>query len=209
MGVKRVITRVGNAITATLFEKVGVDIALSAKGAAVNEIKNKIIDTKQTILATVERGLAEIIKIDIKQNQEDKMIKDFSTGMLMKLKIVTVLSHNSELLILDEPTSGLDPIARSEILDIFQEFVEDENHSIFVSSHITSDLEQVADYIVFISNGEIILSENKDKLIEEYAIVKCTKDEFNNIDKKDILKYKKNKYNYQVLISDKSKFKKK
>lgn len=140
---------------------------------------------------------------------KEKMNKDFSTGMLMKLKLATILSHNPELLILDEPTSGLDPIARSEILDIFQEFVEDEKHSIFVSSHITSDLEQVADYIVFISNGEIILSESKDKLIEDYAIVKCSTEEFNSIDKKDILKYKKNKYNYQVLIRDKSKFKSK
>lgn len=140
---------------------------------------------------------------------KEKMNKDFSTGMLMKLKIATVLSHKPELLILDEPTSGLDPIARSEILDIFQEFVEDENHSIFVSSHITSDLEQVADYIIFISNGEIILSEKKDKLIEDYAIVKCSLEEFNSIDRNDILKYKKNKYNYQVLIRDKNEFKKK
>lgn len=139
----------------------------------------------------------------------DKQIKDFSTGMLMKLKIASVLSHKPELLILDEPTSGLDPIARSEILDIFQEFVEDENHSIFVSSHITTDLEQVADYIVFINEGKIILTETKDKIIEDYAVVKCSEEEFNKIDKKDILKHKKNKYNYQVLISDKNKFKKK
>lgn len=140
---------------------------------------------------------------------KNKMSKDLSTGMLMKLKLATVLSHKPELLILDEPTSGLDPIARSEILDIFQEFVEDENHSIFVSSHITSDLEQVADYIIFISNGEIILSEKKDKLADEYGIVRCTKEEFDGIDRNDILKYKKNKYNYQVLVENRTSFKKK
>lgn len=140
---------------------------------------------------------------------KNKMIKDYSTGMLMKLKIVTALSHNPKLLILDEPTSGLDPIARSEILDIFQEFIEDENHSIFVSSHITTDLEQVADYIVFINDGKIVLNEEKDKLIDNYALVKCSEEEFNKIDRKDILKYKKCKYEYQILIQDKNKFKSK
>lgn len=139
----------------------------------------------------------------------DKQIKDFSTGMLMKLKIATALSHNPKLLILDEPTSGLDPIARSEILEIFQEFVEDENNSIFVSSHITSDLEQVADYIVFINDGKMVLNIEKDTLSNDYAIIKCTDEEFKKIDKKDIVKYKKNKYEYQVLTNDKNSFKKK
>lgn len=109
---------------------------------------------------------------------KDKIIKDYSSGMLMKLKIITALSHNPELLILDEPTSGLDPIARSEILDIFSDFIQDENHSVFVSSHITSDLEHVADYIVFISDGEIILNEEKDKMLDNYGVVKCTEKEF-------------------------------
>lgn len=140
---------------------------------------------------------------------KDKQIKDYSTGMLMKLKIVTAISHNPELLILDEPTSGLDPIARSEILDIFQDFIQDENHAIFVSSHITTDLEHVADYIIFISNGEIILNEEKDKLLDTYGIVKCSDKEFEKFDKKDYIKYKKNRYEYQVLVSDKNKFKKK
>lgn len=140
---------------------------------------------------------------------KDKMIKDYSSGMLMKLKIITALSHNPELLILDEPTSGLDPIARSEILDIFSDFIQDENHSIFVSSHITSDLEHVADYIVFINNGEIILNEEKDKMLDNYGIVKCTEKEFKDIDKKDYIKYKKNRYDYQVLVDNRNKFKKK
>lgn len=140
---------------------------------------------------------------------KDKMPKDYSTGMLMKLKIVTALSHNPELLILDEPTSGLDPIARSEILDIFEDFIQNENHSIFVSSHITSDLSRIADYIIFINNGEIILNEEKDYLLENYAVVRCSEDEFKTIAKEDYLKYKKNKYDYEVLINNKTEFKKK
>lgn len=140
---------------------------------------------------------------------KNKIIKDYSTGMLIKLKLSVALSHNPKLLILDEPTSGLDPIARSEILDIFEEFVEDKNHSIFVSSHITTDLEQVANYIIFISNGRIVLSDEKDKLINNYAIVKCSENEFKKIKQSDIIRYKKNKNEYQILIENKNGFKKK
>ncbi|HHW69076.1 MAG TPA: ABC transporter ATP-binding protein [Tenericutes bacterium] len=137
----------------------------------------------------------------------EKMIKEYSSGMLMKLKITVALSHHPELLILDEPTSGLDPIARSEILDIFLDFIQNENHSIFVSSHITSDLETVADYIVFINKGEIILSEEKDKLLDDYGIVRCTEDEFIKIEKDDYIKYRKNKFDYELLIADRNNFK--
>lgn len=139
----------------------------------------------------------------------DKPNKEFSTGMLMKLKIALCLAHKPELLILDEPTSGLDPIARNEILDIFQEFIEDENHSIFVSSHITSDLEHIADYIVFISNGKVILNTTKDNLIDNYGLVKCSEQQFAVINKKDYLKYIKNKYEYEVLVENKNEFIKK
>lgn len=139
----------------------------------------------------------------------NKVIKEFSTGMIMKLKIISALAHHPKLLILDEPTSGLDPIARSEILEIFQEFIEDEENSIFVSSHITSDLEQVADYIIFIKNGNIVLNKEKDDLIDNYAIVKCSEEEFNKIDTKDIIRYKKHKYECDVLINNRNDFKKK
>ena len=138
----------------------------------------------------------------------DKMIKEYSNGMKMKLKIATALSHNPQLLILDEPTSGLDPIARSEILDIFQEFVEDDSHSILVSSHITSDLEHIADYIVFINNGELIFSKTCDELINNYGIVKCNEKDFLTINKNDYIKFRKNKYQYDVLVDDRKKFKK-
>lgn len=139
----------------------------------------------------------------------NKVIKEFSTGMIVKLKIISALAHHPKLLILDEPTSGLDPIARGEILEIFQEFIEDEENSIFVSSHITSDLEQVADYIIFIKNGNIVLNKEKDDLIDNYAIVKCSEEEFNKIDAKDIIRYKKHKYECDVLINNRNDFKKK
>ena len=138
-----------------------------------------------------------------------KMSKDFSSGMKMKLKIAVALSHHPKLLILDEPTSGLDPVARNEILDIFQEFIQDEENSILVSSHITSDLEHIADYITFINEGEIVLTKTKDELLENYGIVKCSEEEFKKIDKKDFLKYKKNKYEYDILVENKFEFKKK
>ena len=138
-----------------------------------------------------------------------KMSKEYSSGMKMKLKIAVALSHNPKLLILDEPTSGLDPVARNEILDIFQDFIQDEEKSILVSSHITSDLEHIADYITFINNGEIVLTKTRDELLENYGIVKCSADDFEEIDKNDFVKYKKNRYEYEILVEDKFEFKRK
>lgn len=140
---------------------------------------------------------------------KNKMSKEFSSGMKMKLKIAVALSHHPKLLILDEPTSGLDPVARTEILDIFQEFIQDEEHGIFVSSHITSDLEHIADYITFISSGEIIFTKTRDELLENYGIVKCSDEDFKKLDKNDFVKYRKNKYEYDVLVENKYEFKKK
>lgn len=139
---------------------------------------------------------------------KEKIAKEYSSGMKMKLKIAVALAHHPKLLILDEPTSGLDPVARNEILDIFQEFIQDEEHGIFVSSHITSDLEHIADYITFINNGEIIFTKTRDELLENYGIVKCSEEQFKEIDKKDYIKYKKNRYEYDVLIENKYEFKK-
>ena len=137
----------------------------------------------------------------------NKQIKTFSKGMRKKLEIATALSHHPKLLILDEPTSGLDPVARAEVIQIFQSILEKEECSILLSSHITTDLEHIADYITFINNGEIILSKTTDELLDNYGIVKCSEKEFKNINKKDYLKYKKAKYEYEVLISNKKEFK--
>ena len=140
---------------------------------------------------------------------KEKISKEYSSGMKMKLKIAVALAHHPKLLILDEPTSGLDPVARNEILDIFQEFIQYEEHGIFVSSHITSDLEHIADYITFINDGEIIFTKTRDDLLENYGIVKCSEEQFKKIDKMDYIKCKKNRYEYDVLIENKYEFKKK
>lgn len=140
---------------------------------------------------------------------KNKMIKEFSSGMKMKLKIATAISHHPKLLILDEPTSGLDPVARNEILDIFQEFIQEEEKSILVSSHITSDLERIADYITFIHEGNIVFTKTRDEVLENYGIVKCTEESFKKIEKQDFVKFKKNKYEYDVLVENKQEFKNK
>lgn len=135
---------------------------------------------------------------------ENKMIKDFSSGMKMKLKIATAISHKPQILILDEPTSGLDPIVRNEILDIFRQFIaEDETRSILISTHITTDLEHISDYIMFIKNGEITLNLPTSEILENYGIVKCDEKDFSKISKEDYDYYRKEKYQYEVLVKNK------
>lgn len=100
-------------------------------------------------------------------------LREYSRGMRMKLSLATALSHAPELLVLDEPTAGLDPVVRGEILDLFLDFIQDENHSILMSSHITSDLEQVADSIAYLHKGRLLFQENKDELLEEFGLLRC------------------------------------
>lgn len=140
---------------------------------------------------------------------KNKKIKKFSKGMKMKLSISVALSHKAQLLILDEATSGLDPVVRDDILDILLDFVQEENNSILMSSHITSDLEKIADYIVFIHKGKVIFEETKDNLIYNYGIMKCKLKEFNDIEKKDIIRYRKMDYGYEILIKNKKEIEKK
>lgn len=147
-----------------------------------------------------------IEKFKLPKNQ---IIKEYSSGMKMKLKIATALSHHPKLLILDEPTSGLDPVARNDVLDIFQDFVQDEEKSILISSHITSDLEHIADYITFIHQGGIVFNKSREELLEQYGIAKCTREEFEQLNSKDYIAYKKNRYDYEVLVADKKEFRKK
>ena len=131
-----------------------------------------------------------------------KKIKDFSKGMKMKLSIAVAFSHNSKLLILDEATSGLDPVVRDDILDMFLDFVQDESNSILVSSHITSDLEKVADYIVFIHKGKVVFCKSKDELRYKYGIIRCGAAQFDAIDKDEVIAYRKQDYEWEVLIAD-------
>ncbi len=139
----------------------------------------------------------------------DKRIKQFSKGMKMKLAISAAFSHHSRLLILDEATSGLDPVIRDDILDMLLDFVQDEDHSILVSSHITSDLEKIADYIVFIHEGRVVFSKPKDELTEQYGIIKCGAAQFDALEKTDVIAYRKMDYEWQVLVADRDRIQKK
>lgn len=128
-----------------------------------------------------------------------KPVVQFSRGMKMKLSIAVALSHDSRLLILDEATSGLDPIVRDEILDVFLDFIQDETHSILVSSHIISDLEKICDYITFIHHGKIIFSEAKDELLDKYAVIKCSEKEFEKLDRSVIVGVRRNAFGVEAL----------
>lgn len=129
-------------------------------------------------------------------------IETYSRGMRMKLAIAVALSHHPKLLILDEATGGLDPLMRDEVLDVFLEFVQEENHSILLSSHITSDLEKIADYITFIHEGRVILTASKNELAYQYAVLRLGKEQFEKMDSQDILAYRKRDYQIDVLVAD-------
>lgn len=135
---------------------------------------------------------------------DNKPIKTFSKGMRKKLEISTALAHHPKLLILDEPTSGLDPVVRSEVMNIFLQFICDEEHSILFSTHITSDLEHCADQILFMDGGQLVLNKSRDDILDGYGILKCDEQQFALIDREDMLSYRKNKYNIEVLVSDRT-----
>ena len=130
----------------------------------------------------------------------EKMIKNYSRGMRMKLSIAIALSHNAEILILDEPTSGLDPIVREEILDLLLDYMQDENHTILISSHILSDLEKIADYIAFINEGRVLFFETKEELEENYALCNLSDKEVDNIDDEAIVGRRVHSFGQQLLV---------
>ncbi len=134
----------------------------------------------------------------------NKPLKTLSKGMRKKVEIATALAHHPKLLILDEPTTGLDPVVRSEVLDIFLDFIQDETHTILMSTHITSDLEHIADRIIFIDAGKILIDETKDDLVDEYGILKCDLDCLDKFDENEIVAYKKNRYSCDILVKNKT-----
>ena len=129
-----------------------------------------------------------------------KTVKEMSRGMKMKLALAAALSHDAELLILDEPTSGLDPVVRDELLDVFLDFVRDDRRSILISSHITSDLEKAADYITFIHKGQIVLTDERDAMLERMCILKCPLDDVASLPQDMIMGIRRNSFGAQVLI---------
>ena len=140
---------------------------------------------------------------------ESQTLKTMSKGMRKKVENATYLAHHPKLLILDEATSGLDPIVRSDVLDILLDFIQDDEHTVILSTHITSDLEHIADDIIFIHDGHVVLNTKRDDITDSYGIVKCNEEEFLSMDKKEILSFRKNKYHYEVLVSNRNKIKKK
>ena len=127
-------------------------------------------------------------------------VKELSRGMKIKLMLSIALSHNAELLILDEPTSGLDPSMREEFVEVISDYMQDDNHTVLFSTHITQDLETIADYIVFIDNGKIVLALEKEEFINHFMILKCGLESQNILDSSAILGQKKTKYNIEYLV---------
>ena len=135
---------------------------------------------------------------------KNKKIKEFSTGMKAKLKVIVAMSHQAKLLILDEPTAGLDVIARDELLDMMRDYMaEDDQRSILISSHISSDLETICDDFYMIHNGRVMMHEDTDVLLSDYALLKVDFKQFEQLDKDYILKYKKESYGYSCLTNQK------
>ena len=130
----------------------------------------------------------------------DKIFKDYSRGMRMKLAIAAALSHGAKLLILDEATSGLDPMARDELLDIFNDFTRDENCSILLSSHIVSDLEKICDYIAFLHRGRLVLCEEKDRLLEEYALIRLPEERLKELPEESVISRRASGYGTEALV---------
>ena len=128
----------------------------------------------------------------------------FSRGMRMKLQIAVALSHNAKLLIMDEPTSGLDPIVRNEMLQIFREYVVEEDHTILLSSHITGDIEKLADEVVFINGGKIVISGNKDDILEKHGLLKCKKDELKEMSESFIVNAQIETFGASILVNDRN-----
>ena len=134
----------------------------------------------------------------------DKKIKEFSTGMKAKFKVLVALSHKAELLILDEPTVGLDVVARDEVLNMLREYMEEnDNSAILISSHISSDLESLCDDLYMIHSGKIIFHEDTDVLLSEYAVLKVSEEEYRKLDQQYLLKIKKESYGYNCLTNQK------
>ena len=133
---------------------------------------------------------------------DSKPVKDFSKGMRVKLNLAVALSHHARLLLLDEPTAGLDPVMRDDILDIFLEFIQDESHAILISSHITSDLEKIADYIAFLHQGRMVFCEKKDDLLYRYGVIRCGKEDFAKIAEEDRVAVRRQDYQISVLVQD-------
>lgn len=133
---------------------------------------------------------------------DKKAVKEFSRGMKVKLSIAVALSHQAKLIILDDACGSLDPVVRSEILDLFLEFIQEEDHTVFLSSHITSDIEKICDYIMLIHKGKLLFFENKDALLYDYGIVRCTQEQYKELNPETVLGMRKNRFEIEALVNN-------
>ena len=184
-------------------DKQNLGVVLSDSGFSGYLTINDIIPILDNLYEDFDKSffMEQLQRFQLPRN---KKIKEFSTGMKAKLKVLVAISHNAKLLILDEPTAGLDVIARDELLDMLREFMEkDETRAILISSHISSDLETLCDDLYMIHDGKIILHEDTDVLLSDYALIKVNKEQYESLDKQYILRCKKESYGYSCLTNQK------
>ena len=182
-------------------EKIGVVLAESGFSGYIT-----VKDVKDVMAAMYSDFSKEAFEEKCKKFRipMNKQIKEFSTGMKAKLKVLAALSHNADFLILDEPTAGLDVVAREEVLDMLRDYMEDGTKGILISSHISSDLEGICDELYMIDNGHIVLHEETDILLSEYGVLKVTPDQYEELDKQYIIKVKKEQTYYRCLTEQKA-----
>lgn len=184
-------------------DKQDIGVVLSDSGFSGYLTIDDIIPVLESLYKNFDKAffMAQADSFNLPRN---KKIKEFSTGMKAKLKVLAAISHNAKLLILDEPTAGLDVVARSEILEMLRDFMEkDENRSILISSHISGDLETLCDDVYMIHDGRIIMHEDTDVLLSDYALIKVDSQQYAVLDKQYILRIKEEKYGYSCLTNQK------
>lgn len=198
-GVIRVFGKEPEKLTAE--EKSRIGVVLSESGFS-NYLKVKqIAGIQESLYPRFQKGVF-LEKCRRFQIPSDKLLKEFSTGMKAKLKVLIATSFEARLLILDEPTSGLDVVARDEILDLLREYMETDGRSILISSHISSDLEGLCDDLYMIDHGEIVLHEETDALLNSYGVLKVSREEWENLDKSCILRVRKESFGYSCLTGE-------
>lgn len=192
-----------DTVSLSSLDKQKLGVVLSDSGFSGYLTVKNIMKINQHMYPAFEKEyfLAQCERFHLPLN---KMIKEFSTGMKAKLKVLLALSHNAQFLILDEPTSGLDTIARDEILDLLREYMETEGRSILISSHISTDLETLCDDIYMIHNGSIVLHEETDCLFDQYGVLKVSEEQFRTLDKQYLLCTLKEPFGYSCLTNEKA-----